>query len=395
MALPKFLSLFLVILATAGHQISVSLASPTNFAPLLPSDGIKGAYWPSWLAETLPPSTIPTSYFTHLFYAFVLPDATSYQLFVTQPDDQWMGNFTATLHAKNPSAKAFLSVGGANASPYTFSNMVGNSDNRAAFIKSSIDVARRYGFDGLDLDWESPNNQQDMSNLAVFFREWRASVNKESLASGRPRILLSAAVYFASKFFLADVPWTYPGDAIKNYVDFVNPMCFDYRGGWDTTVTGSPALLYDNSSNISTSFGISSWIEDGVPSEKLVMGMPMYGKTWQLKDANVHGIGAPANGTGPGNGGIMSYDDIVAFNSANGANVVYDNNTVSTYSYAGTNWIGYDDPTSITNKVKYAKDQGLGGYFFWALGTDRNWTLARAGNQIVNIFDVSLLAKVA
>ncbi|KAK2993657.1 hypothetical protein RJ640_009472 [Escallonia rubra] len=291
-----------------------------------------------------------------------------------------MGNFTATLHAKNPSAKAFLSVGGAHARPDPFSNMEGNSDNRAAFIKSSIDVARRYGFDGLDLDWESPNNQQDMSNLAVFFREWRTSDNKESLAYGRPRILLSAAVYFASKFFLADVPWTYPGDAMKEYVDFVNPMCYDYRGSWDTTVTGSPALLYDNASNISTSYSISSWIEDGVPSKKLVMGMPMYGKTWQLKDPNVHGIGAPANGTGPGNGGIMSYDDIVAFNLANGANVVYDNDTVSTYSYAGTNWIGYDDPTSIRNKVKYAKDQGLGGYFFWALGTDRNWTLARAAS---------------
>ncbi|KAK2994324.1 hypothetical protein RJ640_009465 [Escallonia rubra] len=140
----------------------------------------------------------------------------------------------------------------------------------------------------------------------------------------------------------------------------------------------SPTL--SRTCNISTSFGISSWIEDGVPLEKLVMGMPMYGRTWQLKDPNVHGIGAPATGTGPGNGGIMSYDDFVALSSANGVNVVYDNNTVSTYSYAGTNWIGCDNPTSITNKVKYAKDQGLGGYFFWALGLDRNWTLARAAS---------------
>lgn len=66
------------------------------------SGGIKGAYWPSWLAETLPPSTIPTTYFNHLFYAFVVPDATSFLLSITQPDDQWMGNFTATLHSKKP-----------------------------------------------------------------------------------------------------------------------------------------------------------------------------------------------------------------------------------------------------------------------------------------------------
>lgn len=257
--------------------------------------------------------------------------------------------------------------------------MVSSPDNRAAFINSTIDVARKYGFDGLDLDWESPNNPQDMSNLSTFFTEWRSSVDKESVASSKPRILLAAAVYFSSHFFLTDPPRSYPSDTIKKYVDFVSPMCFDYHGGWDTSETGAPALLYDKSSNISTSYGISSWIKSGVPAENLVMGMPMYGRTWQLKNPKEHKIGDPAVGTGPGNDGIMSYDDIVEFNLIYGATEVYDNQTVSTYSYAGTNWIGYDNVESIENKVNFAKDNGLGGYFLWALGDDKNWTLSRAG----------------
>lgn len=260
--------------------------------------------------------------------------------------------------------------------------MVSASDNRAAFINSSIAVARKYGFDGLDLDWEFPNNPQDMSNLSAFFTEWRSGVNKESISSGKPRILLSAAVYFSSQMFLTDPPRSYPGETIKKYVDFVSPMCFDYHGGWDATKTGAPALVFDKFSNISTSFGISSWLKSGVPSNKLVMGMPMYGRTWQLKDAKEHGIGDPAVGTGPGNGGVMSFDDIVAFNLVNNATEVYDNGTVSTYSYVGTSWIGYDNVESIENKVKFAKDLGLGGYFFWALGDDKNWTLASAGNNV-------------
>ncbi|KAI8020456.1 Class V chitinase CHIT5a [Camellia lanceoleosa] len=130
---------------------------------------------PSSIAESFPPSTIPTKYFTHLFYTFVLPDATSYKLFVTRLDDQWMGNFTATLHAQMLPAKAFLSIGGGNSNSSTFSNMARSHDTRAAFIKSTIDVARKYGFDGLDLDWEFPQNPQDMTRFSMLFYEWRTT----------------------------------------------------------------------------------------------------------------------------------------------------------------------------------------------------------------------------
>ncbi|XP_071912509.1 class V chitinase CHIT5a-like [Coffea arabica] len=347
----------------------------------LPSSGIKGAYWPSWQAEIIPPSSIPTSYFTHFFYAFALIDPTSCYLNISSFDEKWMTNFTTTLHQKSPSVKVLLSIGGAAANATIFSYMASNFDNRASFIISSLNEARRHGFDGLDLDWEYPATQQDMSNLALLFREWRVAARLESLLSGKPRLLISAAVYFSSNVFNSGVYRTYPGYAIREYLDFLNPMCYDYRGFWNTSVTGAQALLYDNSSNISTSYGISSWKASGVPSEKLVLGLPAYGRSWTLKDGNQNGIGAPAVGVGPGDQGMIGYNEIAEFNLKNNATVVYDGETVSTYSYAGTTWIGYDDATSIINKIKFAKSQGLGGYFFWALGSDVNWSLSRAASM--------------
>ncbi|KAL5698858.1 chitinase [Ranunculus cassubicifolius] len=355
-----------------------SLPSPGPAVPVypwpipIPSSGIKAAYWPSWSAYTLPPSAIEP-YFTHVFYAFLQIDASNYQLLVTQPDDQWMGNFTATLHEKN--MKALLSIGGANAGPYPFINMASAKSNRAAFIMSTINVARKYGFDGLDLDWEYPQTQEDMSNLASLLHEWRTALEKEASRTGKPRLSLSAAVYFASNFVLANPSLQYPIRAISEYMDFVNPMCFNLHGPWNTSFTDGPAILYDPTSNISTNFGIESWIKSGVPPEKIVVGFPMYGHTWQLKDPNVNGIGAPAVSTGPGSG-TMVYKDLVDYNVENHATVVYDEKTVSAYSYAGTSWIGYDDERSIKGKVEYARKLGLGGYFFWALGMDKNSTLS-------------------
>lgn len=88
--------------------------------------------------------------------------------------------------------------------------------------------------------------------------------------------------------------------------------------------------------------------------------------------------GGPAVGVGPGDG-VLLLKDLMNYNVKNNATEVYDGTTVSTYSYSGTAWIGYDGATSVREKIHYAQGLNLGGYFFWALGYDKDWIISQHG----------------
>ena len=128
---------------------------------------------------------------THVWYAFAGVDPTSYKVVTT--GDTGISTFVAAVKKSNANVVPLLSIGGADAPIATFADMVATSATRKAFIDSSIKVARQYGFEGLDLDWESPQNQLQMANLAQLLKEWRAATKVESHSSYKAELLLTGA----------------------------------------------------------------------------------------------------------------------------------------------------------------------------------------------------------
>jgi chitinase len=61
------------------------------------------------------------------------------------------------------------------------------------------------------------------------------------------------------------------------------------------------------------------------------------------------------------------------------APVYYDSASGGSWSYDGTTFWGFDDPTSIAEKTAYVQRIGLGGVMFWELAGDtRDGELTRA-----------------
>ncbi|KAK7329976.1 hypothetical protein VNO77_24159 [Canavalia gladiata] len=356
---------YLLSLAT----LLLAITTTSSSAP------IKALYWldqPLFL-----PSAINTSLFTHVYYAFLAPNNVTYKLHVSNTTATTLTAFITTLRAKTPPGTTLFSIGGADFNTTLLALIASNKSTRATFINSTIDVARTFGFHGVDLDWEFPRTSNEMNYLGKLFTEWRSAIAAEATATARPPLLLTAAVYFAVDFFMSETTsLKYPVRSINKNVDWVNVMSYDLHGSW-SNYTGAPAGLFDPKSNVSVAYGLQSWIRSGVFPQKVVMGLPLYGRTWQLRDPSVHGIGAPAVGSGPGSNGAMAFFQVLDFNNQTGANVVHDVETASVYSYSGSSWVGYDDPFTVAVKIGFAQALSLRGYFFWAAGLDTSdWIIS-------------------
>ncbi|XP_072379768.1 chitinase-3-like protein 1 [Diabrotica undecimpunctata] len=339
---------------------------------------------------------IDTSLCTHLIYSFIGISTSGNIVSLDSYLDNDLNNlkkFTA-LKSSNSNLKTLVAIGGWNQGSTTFSTVAASASLRSTFIQNALQYVQSNNFDGLDFDWEYPAQRggaaADKENFITLLKETKAVFEANGL-------LVSAAVAAGA----SSVALSYDVPQLSQYVDFINVMLYDLHASWDG-VLGHNAPLYASSidttaasKQLNVDAAVSNWIASGADPQKLILGVPLYGRSFTLANNNNVALGAASSGAGTAGpytleAGYLGYNEIVEKQLEGGWTYVWDDEQQVPHMYKDNQWVGFDDPKAVQIKTKYAQDKQLGGVMVWAIETDDFQGLSGVKNPLLRAINEQL-----
>jgi chitinase len=290
-----------------------------------------------------------------LYAAFALADAD--------------GNFTETLNpayfgrvksylmpkAKELGVYVIMSVG-PSAEWREFSK---TAEKRENFANNIIELINQNGFDGVDIDWETP---RAWAGEDVYYTELMKIVHQKVKANN-PNHLVTTAISGGS--------YQGPNYNLRNsgkYIDYINLMTYHMAANGGLY----QSALYPRSSYHNSTFkvgmpGTNSTVSDTinifnnnyqVPSSKLIVGVPFYG----IKQTRTNTSSSFTYF------GSLLYEDILKFELTKPNQRRYFDE-ISKVPYIindeGTIFIAYEDSESIRLKAEFVIEKGVAGMMYW------------------------------
>ncbi|KAI1320335.1 glycoside hydrolase superfamily [Xylariaceae sp. FL0255] len=368
---------------------------PANMAP---GQYRSVAYFVNWAiyGRKHLPQHLPAQNLTHILYAFANVRPESGEVYLTDTwadtDIHWEGdswNDSGTnlygclkqlnlLKKKHRHLKVLLSIGGWTYSA-NFKQPASTAAGREKFASSCVELVKNLGFDGIDIDWEYPANQNEAADFVALLQTVRKALDEYSArsANGYHFELTVACPAGAKNYDNMDLA------GMDRYIDFWNLMAYDYAGSWDS-VAGHQANLFRSSKTpAATPFDTESAVQaymhkGGVASNKIVLGMPIYGRAF----SSTEGPGTPFSGIGEGTweAGVHDYKKLPLPNSQ----VHLDETAGATYCYdpATKTMVTYDTVPMQRRKAEYVKEKGLGGAMWWESSADKEGSESLIGNVV-------------
>jgi len=295
------------------------------------------AYVTSW-SRVIP----DPNYVTHINYAFGHVTNSFEGVRIDNED-----RLRDILKLKNthPKLKILLSIGGWGSG--RFSEMAADEKTRASFAKDCKRVADQFGLDGIDLDWEYPTSSMgnissspdDTGNFTLLCRMIRAEIGDEKLLT------------FASSANAKYVDFK----AVEPLMDFINVMTYDIN---QPPLHHAGLFRSDMTGSLSCEESVAAHHEAGVPMNKLVLGLPFYGKGMRGGAGNYRSL--------------MNRIDLIE---------MWDDVAKAPYmvDIQGQVVTNHENPRSVAEKCRYLLKNGMRGAMYWEYSQDDdNLTMVKA-----------------
>ena len=342
-------------------------------------------YYAGWAAyQGYTPDQLPAEHLTQINYAFARIDPDTLTIALEDPAHD-KKNLAALrkLRQQNGHLKLLISVGGWSDSQY-FSDAAATAARREAFAASCVDFVVAQGLDGVDLDWEYPvsggapgtiHRPADKQNFTKLLQELRTRLDRQGRRDGKDYSLTIAGA--AGSWYLNQI------EAVKvaDLVDHIFLMGYDLHGPWDTSADFNAPLYTPSGASpqgkSSIADSVQAYLDKGIPVEKLVLGMPLYGYAYQGVSSQNNGLYSTYTSAKS-----VSYRTLKKNYLSNAAYRQYRHQEAQVpYLYGSRTFISYDDAESLAAKAALARSRDLGGIGFWELSQDDGGELTAAASS--------------